>query len=133
MTVTELTPAQRRALRERAHRLKPVVLIGDAGVSAAVLAEIDRCLDDHELIKIRAGGEDRAERDALCAAVCERLGAAPVQHIGKILVLYRKAPEKPQPRTAPEPRRRRAAARLQPPRQRPASQTKARPRRLSRR
>ncbi|HSO06102.1 MAG TPA: YhbY family RNA-binding protein [Pelomicrobium sp.] len=131
--MTELAADERRALRARAHKLKPVVLIGDAGLTEAVLAEIDRCLDDHELIKIKAGGEERAEREALSATVCERLGAAPVQHIGKILVLYRKAPEKPQPPAVPEAPRRRTAARRQPPRQRPASQTRAKPRRLSRR
>lgn len=131
--MTELTPSERRALRARAHKLKPVVLIGDAGLSEAVLAEIDRCLEDHELIKIKAGGEDRGEREALSAAVCGRLGAAPVQHIGKMLVLYRKAPEKPPTPAAPASPRRRTAARRQPPRQRPASQTRAKPRRLSRR
>ncbi|MFZ5557424.1 MAG: ribosome assembly RNA-binding protein YhbY [Pseudomonadota bacterium] len=127
--MVELSSSQRRELRARAHKLKPVVLIGDAGLSDAVLAEIDRCLDDHELIKVKAGGESRGEREALHAAICERLGAAPVQQIGKILVLYRKAPEQPEP--PPEPARRRTAARRQPPRQRPASQTKARPRRLT--
>lgn len=125
----ELTSAQRSALRARAHKLKPLVLIGDAGLSEAVLAEIDRCLDDHELIKVRAGGEHRAEREALCAAICEQLGAAPVQHIGKTLVLYRESPEPPAPKAPPNAPRRRAGP--QPGRRRPASQTSTRPRRPS--
>lgn len=86
-----LTPSQRRFLRARAHGLDPVVLIGDAGLSDAVLREIDLSLRAHELIKIRAAGEDRDGREALLQAICERLGAAPVQHIGKILVVYRPA------------------------------------------
>jgi RNA-binding protein len=131
--MAELSSSRRRELRARAHKLKPVVLIGDAGLSEAVLTEIDRCLDDHELIKVKAGGEDRDEREALHAAICERLGAAPVQHIGKTLVLYRKAPEQPAPPEPPKAPRRRAAAPRQPARQRPASQTKPRPRRLTRR
>jgi putative YhbY family RNA-binding protein len=90
-----LTPAQRQALKGRAHRLAPVVLIGAGGLTAAVSAEIERALAAHELIKIRVAGEDRAQRDALLAEICERSGSAPVQHIGKILVVYRERVEPP--------------------------------------
>lgn len=90
-----LTPAQRQALKARAHALAPVVLVGAGGLTDAVLAEIDRALAAHELVKIRVAGEDRAARDALLAQICELTGAAPVQHIGKILVVYRKRLEPP--------------------------------------
>mgnify|MGYP001037776713 CR=1 FL=1 len=85
----DLTPAQRRFLRARAHGLRPVVLIGEAGLTEAVLQEIDRNLKAHELIKVKAAREDRESRAAMLAAISETLGAAVVQHIGKILVLYR--------------------------------------------
>lgn len=90
-----LTPAQRRSLRARAHALHPVVFIGDKGLSRNVIDEIASSLDSHELIKVRAGEADRAARDALLAQICETLEAAPVQHIGRILVIYRPAPEQP--------------------------------------
>ena len=82
-----LTVLQRQNLKARAHALNPVVMIGNAGLTPSVLDEIRRALKSHELIKIRAGGE-RAERDAMLLEICETLVAAPVQHIGKILVVY---------------------------------------------
>jgi len=87
-----LTPADRKALRARAHHLEPVVMIGDAGLSRAVLAEADRALGAHELIKIRVLGDDRAQRQALLTGICSALGCAPVQSIGKLLVVYRPRP-----------------------------------------
>jgi putative YhbY family RNA-binding protein len=87
-----LTPADRKALRARAHHLDPVVMIGDAGLSRAVLAEADRALGAHELIKIRVLGEDRAQRQALLTEICSALGCAAVQSIGKLLVVYRPKP-----------------------------------------
>jgi len=87
-----LTPADRKALRARAHHLDPVVMIGDAGLSRAVLAEADRALGAHELIKIRVLGDDRAQRQALLTEICSALGCAPVQSIGKLLVVYRPKP-----------------------------------------
>lgn len=104
-----LSPAERQALRGRAHRLDPVVLVGANGLAAPLLAEIDRALAAHELIKIRVTGCDRAERERLLAQVCEAAGAAPVQHIGKVLVVYREAPQ-----PLPAPPSRRAAARRKP-------------------
>jgi RNA-binding protein len=90
-----LTPAQRRFLRALAHPLRPVVMIGDAGLSDAVLKETERSLKSHELIKIKVAGDDREQREAMMAEICERLDATPVQHIGKTLVVY-KAAKKPE-------------------------------------
>ncbi len=100
-----LTSAQRRALRARAHTLNPVVFIGDNGLSSTVFREIEASLDAHELIKVRAGKPGRETRDALLLQICEKLDAAPVQHIGKILVIYRPSPEDTSPsrkRRAPD-------------------------------
>jgi RNA-binding protein len=91
--LTTLSPAERSVLRARAHPLHPVVLIGDQGLSDAVIAEIGRSLLAHELIKIRVAGASREIRDEMLARICTELDAAPVQHIGKILVLYRPRPE----------------------------------------
>ncbi|MCU0869990.1 MAG: ribosome assembly RNA-binding protein YhbY [Burkholderiales bacterium] len=88
-----LTPADRSALRARAHALHPVVQIGNGGLSDGVLREIDVALKAHELIKVKVAGEDREARDALLAAVCEATGAEPVQSIGRMLVVWRARPE----------------------------------------
>ena len=88
-----LTSAERRALKARAHHLAPVVMIGDAGLTPQVLHEIDVNLKSHELIKIRVLGDDRDTRAAIINTVCMELQAAPVQHIGKILVVYRPRPD----------------------------------------
>jgi RNA-binding protein len=90
--VKELTPAQRRDLRARAHHLQPVVMIGDAGLTPEVTREIEANLKSHELIKVRVLGDDREARGALVSAVSEATGAHPVQQIGKILVFYRQRP-----------------------------------------
>jgi putative YhbY family RNA-binding protein len=107
----EITARERRSLRSRAHALKPVVSIGQNGLSESVVKEIGVCLDSHELIKIRVYNEDRKERDRLLADICERLDAAPVQHIGKLLAIFRPAPddEAPKPRPTPRPALRRRA------------------------
>ncbi len=94
MSALLLTPAERSAMRALAHPLKPSVLIGDAGLSEAVLAEIDRALKAHDLIKVRVAGDDRDERARMLESICERLGAAPVQSIGRVLVLFRPLPPK---------------------------------------
>ena len=88
-----LSPSRRRELKARAHALDPVVLIGGAGLTSAVLAEIDRGLKSHELIKVRVPDADRTKREMILAEICSRTGAQPVQHIGKILVLFRENPE----------------------------------------
>jgi RNA-binding protein len=107
-----LTPTQRRELKARAHHIEPVVIIGDAGLTPAVLREIDVHLKSHELIKIRVAGDDRDARAAMITTIGETLDASPVQHIGKILVMFRPKPPK-SGATAPAPpaKRKRPAAR----------------------
>lgn len=98
--MNELTPAQRRALKAKAHHLEPVVIVGDAGLTPAVLHEIDVSLKSHELIKIRVTGDDRDARAGMIAAIRDALDASPVQHIGKILVMYRPKPAEPEQKVA---------------------------------
>ena len=88
-----LTSAQRQALKARAHGLRPVVLLGAAGLSEKVVLEIDRALSAHQLIKIKVPGDDRGARTQLGADVAEKLSAANVQSIGKMIVLFRPQPE----------------------------------------
>jgi RNA-binding protein len=85
----KLTPAERSALRAEAHGLSPVVMIGEAGLTDAVMKEIDASLDAHGLLKVRVFGDDREARVAMYETICEKLDAAPVQHIGKLLVFFR--------------------------------------------
>jgi putative YhbY family RNA-binding protein len=85
-----LTPSERKAMKARAHKLDPVVMIGAKGLTDEVLAEVERALDAHELIKIRAPGLEREARAVAFAAICERTGAEAVQQVGKVLVLFRK-------------------------------------------
>ena len=88
-----LTPALRRELRAKAHHLHPVVIVGQHGLTATVLREIDVALRAHQLIKVRVFSDARDEREALLQRVCTELDAAAVQHIGKLLVVWRPAPE----------------------------------------
>lgn len=89
-----LTPGQRRFLRGKAHGLQPVIMIGDAGLSEAVLKEAASTLARHELVKIKVHSDGREQREHLLAELCTQLEAAPVQHIGKTLIIYKPA-EKP--------------------------------------
>ncbi len=93
MNIT-LSPIERQALKARAHVLDPLVRIGDKGLSASVIREIERTLKAHELIKIRADTDDRAQRTTWMTEICSALAAAPVQSIGKMLVIWRENPEK---------------------------------------
>jgi len=88
-----LNPRERRDLKARAHKLEPVVIIGGKGLTGEVLAEIERALKAHELVKIRAPGLDREQRGQALVQICERTAAQPVQQVGKVLVLYRKKPD----------------------------------------
>ncbi len=106
-----LTVAQRLELKARAHPLTPVVLIGNAGLTPAVLEEIGRALKSHELIKIRVMSADRAAREAMLQEICEQTNAAPVQHIGKILVVYQ--PQEELPKKKPARRSRKPATKKQ--------------------
>jgi putative YhbY family RNA-binding protein len=109
-----LEPEQRRALRALAHHLEPVVTIGHAGLSPAVLHEIDVSLFAHELIKIRVQSADRDAREELLHEVCDRLDAAPVQHIGKLLVVFRPRPEEQEREEARSPSRSRRSGTADP-------------------
>jgi RNA-binding protein len=84
-----LSERQRRHLRALAHALKPVIRLGNAGLTLAVTAEAARALEDHELIKVKAPGGDREARDELFAALARETGSALVQRIGNVAVLYR--------------------------------------------
>jgi putative YhbY family RNA-binding protein len=104
MKAPDLKPDERRALRAQAHHLAPVVMIGNDGLTPAVLHEIDVNLLAHGLIKIRVFSDDRAAREGLLTRIAAELDATPVQHIGKLLVVYRPVPE-PERQPAAESRR----------------------------
>ncbi|HKY01434.1 MAG TPA: YhbY family RNA-binding protein [Burkholderiales bacterium] len=94
-----LSPAERRALKARAHPLKPTVMIGNDGLTAGVLQEIDNTLKAHELIKIRVDIEDADEREDLMGTICANTGSSAIDHIGKILVVYRERPQSERAKT----------------------------------
>lgn len=94
MPQIELTTAERREHRANAHHLQPVVLVGADGLTPAVRKEIDAALNAHGLIKVRVFGDDRAAREAMYQQLADDLNAAPIQHIGKLLVLWRPIPAK---------------------------------------
>lgn len=103
----QITSEQRRELRAQAHSLTPVVAIAQHGLSDAVLKEININLKAHGLIKIRVYNDDRAAREGYLTTICEALDAAPVQHIGKLLIVWRPKPEEANARRAtPKPERR---------------------------
>ena len=94
MAQIQLTPAQRKDQRAEAHHLNPVVMIGSDGLTAAVKKEVDAALNAHGLIKVRVQSDDRPGREAMFQILANELDAAPIQHIGKLLVLWRPIPEK---------------------------------------
>ena len=94
MPSIQLTPAQRKEHRAAAHHLDPVVAIGNDGLTAAVRKETDAALKAHGLIKVRVFADEREAREALFQELAETLNAAPIQHIGKLLVLWRPVPPK---------------------------------------
>ena len=94
MPSIQLTPAQRKTHRAEAHHLDPVVMIGGDGLTPSVLKEVDVALNAHGLIKIRVLGDDRSVREDIFQRLCDELNAAPIQHIGKLLVLWRAQPAK---------------------------------------
>ena len=94
MPAIQLTPAERKVHRAAAHHLDPVVMIGNDGLSAAVTKEAEFALNAHGLIKIRVLGDDRTQRELMFQTLADQLNAAPIQHIGKLLVLWRPQPEK---------------------------------------
>ncbi len=94
MSALYLTPAERKEKRGEAHHLDPVVIIGAEGLTDAIYKETDAALKAHGLIKVRIFSDSRPDREAALAALADKLKAAPVQHIGKLLVLWRPMPEK---------------------------------------
>jgi len=94
MPAIQLTPVERKVHRAAAHHLDPVVMIGNDGLSAAVTKEAEFALNAHGLIKIRVLGDDRNQRELMFQTLADQLNAAPIQHIGKLLVLWRPLPEK---------------------------------------
>ena len=94
MPAIELSVAERKAHRAEAHHLDPVVMIGNEGLTPAVKKETNAALNAHGLIKVRVLGDDREQRDAIYQQLCDELNAAPIQHIGKLLVLWRPKPKK---------------------------------------
>ncbi len=93
MAPVPLSPRERQKLKARAHALEPAVQVGQAGVTDRVAAELDRALTAHELIKVKLSAPDRDAREGLCDDICARTGAAEVQRVGKMLVLWRPRPE----------------------------------------
>ncbi|MBK0393603.1 YhbY family RNA-binding protein [Ramlibacter algicola] len=94
MPALELSIAERKAHRAEAHHLDPVVMVGNEGLTPSVVKETEAALNAHGLIKVRVLGDDREAREAVYQQLCDQLNAAPIQHIGKLLVLWRPKPEK---------------------------------------
>ena len=112
-----LTPKQRRELRAQAHALHPVVSVGQHGLTPSVMHEIDVALRAHALVKVRVFSEDRADREAMLSQIADEMQAAPVQHIGKLLILWRPPEETPAKAKRAKPRKsadRRAKAKTKP-------------------
>ena len=95
IAVMTLSVHQKKYLRRLGHALKPVVMTGSAGVSEALLAELDGALEHHELVKVRVRAGDRTIRDGMIASLCEQTGAQLVQRIGHVALLYRPREEDP--------------------------------------
>ncbi|MEY2862371.1 MAG: ribosome assembly RNA-binding protein YhbY [Pseudomonadota bacterium] len=89
--MTALSNQERKRLRRIGHALNPVIMLGNNGLSEGVIEESTRALNDHELIKIKVFGEDRDERRALMAGLCDATGAVVVQQVGKMALLFKKA------------------------------------------
>lgn len=94
MIQQNINKQQRLALKAQAHHLQPVVMIGQKGLTEAVIQETHGALNAHELVKVRVLGDDREERIAICHQLCTATGAQLIQTIGKLLVLYRKREDK---------------------------------------
>jgi putative YhbY family RNA-binding protein len=122
-----LSATEKKALKARAHSLNPILQLGEKGLSDAVIAEIERAIGAHELIKIRAAPLNRDEREVALASICERTNAHAIQHIGKMLVVYRKKPEEPKkPTRTLRPKSRTSSPRQEysrPARRRPSSRS----------
>lgn len=104
MPKLDITSQERSALRSAAHPLRPVVMIGDKGLTDAVLKEIDGNLKAHGLIKVRVAGHERDDREQMLEAICDQLSCAAVHHLGKILILHRPGADKKAPPAEPSTR-----------------------------
>ena len=125
-----LSSSRRSELRSQAHPLNPIVIIGDKGLTDEVIAEIDRSLKAHELIKVRAATDDRDARGTWMETICARLQAHAVQQIGKVLVIYRENPQDKPDRKAEPPRLAAKTTRTSRPRSRtPSPRPESAPRR----
>ncbi|MFZ4288119.1 YhbY family RNA-binding protein [Variovorax sp. HJSM1_2] len=93
MPLIQLTPAQRKVHRAEAHHLDPVVMVGGDGLTPGVIKEANLALNAHGLIKVRVFSDDRVARETMFQTLADELSAAPIQHIGKLLVLWRPKPE----------------------------------------
>jgi RNA-binding protein len=127
-----LTSSRRSELRSEAHKLSPVVIVGDKGLTDEVMAEIDRSLRAHELIKVRAAAAGRDARGSWMTTICEKLSAHAVQQIGKVLVIYRENFDKPREKKAVPAVKRTARPRSRTPSPRPESAPRRRRPRSSR-
>lgn len=94
MPAISLSATERKSHRSMAHHLNPVVIVGSDGLTAAVEKELDLALNAHGLIKVRVFSDDRLARQAMLVELAEKLNAAPIQHIGKLLVFWRPMPPK---------------------------------------
>ena len=90
-----LTTAQRTHLRRLGHPLEPIVLVGQNGLSPNLVAERDRALRDHELVKVRARVGDRELRDEILDELAKQTGAEIVQRVGHVGLYYRRNPDRP--------------------------------------
>jgi RNA-binding protein len=90
----KLSEAQKKYLRGLGHGLKPLIMVGDAGLSASVLAEYETTLAHHELIKVRVRAADRKARNEIIEELCRVAAAALIQRVGNIALLYRENPER---------------------------------------
>lgn len=88
-----LTTKQKQQFKAQAQQLKPIIQIGNKGLTEAVNTEIERALHDHELIKIKIAGEDREERLQTSTTICQLHNAELIQNVGRMLVVYRKNPD----------------------------------------
>jgi RNA-binding protein len=95
MSSTALSEAQRKRLRGLGHTRHVLVAVGAAGLTDAVMAELDQALRAHQLVKLRIRGDDREARDADIARVCSKMRAELVQRVGHVALLYRRNPDRP--------------------------------------
>ncbi len=88
------TETQKKYLRGLGHALKPLIMVGDQGLSESLLTEFDSTLDHHELMKVKVRVGDRKARDAMIEELCSKAGALLVQRIGNVALLYKENPER---------------------------------------